>query len=89
MESLYTALREWNKRENSFTKLQHTYVAIIVAMLVAAGIIGLINYSLGQSILFVTVAAVLVFIANGVVWALLSAFVTPRLSKSASRASKK
>ena len=89
MESLHTALREWNKRENSFTKLQHTYVAIIVVMLVAAGIIGLVNYSLGQSILFVTVAAVLVFISNGVVWALLNAFITPRLSKFSPRTNKK
>lgn len=89
MELLYTALREWNKRENSFTKLQHAYVVIIITMLVAAGVIGLINYSLGQSILFITVAAVLVFIANGVVWALLSAFVTPRFSKPTPRASKK
>lgn len=81
MESLFDLLRQWNARQSSFVKLQHAYVLVAVVSLVAAGIVGLINYNLGQSILFVATVAALVFIANGVIWAILNTFVITRLKK--------
>lgn len=89
MESLFDLLRQWNARQSSFVKLQHTYVLVAVLSLVAAGIVGLINYSLGQSILFVATMAALVFIANGVIWAILNTFVITRLKKSAVKSPRK
>jgi hypothetical protein len=74
MNSFQDILTQWNKRYDSFTKLQHAYADIALLVLVTSGIISLINYKLGQSLLFISVCALLVFIANGVVWALLRTF---------------
>lgn len=83
MKALLNILRQWNTTYSDFGKLQHTYILVALAGLVGAGIVGLINYRLGQSILFLATAAVLVFIANTVVWALLQTFVIARLSSLA------
>lgn len=79
--SLRDTIARWNKTTDTFTKLQHGYGAITLLLLVAAGIIGLINYSLGQSLLFLSLLALLVFIANGVLWALLKTFVIGQISQ--------
>ena len=81
MESLQSILKNWNKKHDSFSKLQHTYMGITITSFLVAGLISLINYSLGQSILFVAMCALLVFIANGVVWALVRTFLTPSQEK--------
>lgn len=46
-----------------------------------AGLTSLINYNLGQSILFVAAVTALVFIANAVLWALLESFVVSKLTR--------
>lgn len=89
MKSLKKELQTWSTTNDSFTKLQHAYVAIAATALVAAGIIGLINYSLGQSILFLALCATLVFIGNGVVWALMRTFIVPSTDTAAPRTRKK
>lgn len=89
MQSFRTLFQTWNTQHDSFTKLQHAYITIAIAALLVAGIIGLINYSLGQSILFIAVCALFIFIANGVVWALLRTFLAPEPKKAASSTRKK
>ncbi len=84
MESFASVLRTWNKQHSSFTKLQHAYAAITILAFITAGLIGLLNYRLGQSILFVAMCSLLIFIANGVVWALVKTFLMPAEKKSAS-----
>ncbi len=78
MESFRTQIQHWNKQYDSFAKLQHIYAATAVATLLVAGVVSLINYQLGQSILFIAVCAVLIFVANGVVWALIRTFLSPQ-----------
>jgi hypothetical protein len=53
-----------------------------VTLLFVAGIIGLINYDLGQKILFVAILALAMFLINAVAWALLQSFVLLRLGAS-------
>ncbi|HMS93474.1 MAG TPA: hypothetical protein PKD28_03740 [Candidatus Saccharibacteria bacterium] len=77
MKSIRTFLTHWNVTYSDRTKLQHAYAALAVISLIVAGIISLINYSLGQSFLFISIVTVLVFIGNGVVWALINTFVIP------------
>lgn len=77
--SLTSALQEWNSSTDGRTKLQHTYIVITISLVLAAGVIGLINYSLGQMILFGAFVAVAAFLANAVVWALLQSFVLLRI----------
>lgn len=77
MKSIRAFLANWNTTYNDRTKLQHGYAVLAILALIIAGLVGLINYSLGQSMLFIAIITVLVFIGNGVVWALINTFVIP------------
>lgn len=77
MKSVQTFLTRWNNTYSDHTKLQHAYAVLAIVSLIVAGIISLINYNLGQSLLFISIVTVLVFVGNGVVWALINTFVVP------------
>ena len=81
MKQVRKILQAWNAEKSSYSKLQHAYAALAVVSVFAAGLISLINYDLGQSILFVATVLTLVFITNGVVWALLRTFVLSQLDR--------
>lgn len=74
-KTLRDALSAWNKEANERQKLQYTYVAIVVALLVVAGLVSLVNYDLSQKLLLVVFAAAGLFVINLVVWALLQSLV--------------
>lgn len=78
-ESLKSSLTTWNDTTSDRTKLQHFYIAIATTLLIIAGVIGLLNQSLGQQLLAVAIAAAGIFIVNAVAWALLQSFVLFRL----------
>lgn len=78
---LNDALRQWNRTNDRHTKLQYIYVVLAVGVLVLAGLIGLINYDLGQNLLKVSVALVGVFVVNAVAWALADSFIVSRLAR--------
>lgn len=85
-QEILEMLRNWNKSHDRQAKLQHAYLVSAVVVLVAAGLIGLLNYGLGQSLLFISISLLIVFIANTVAWALLDSIVISRLaSKRTSR----
>ncbi len=79
--TLIEALRQWNKTNDRHAKLQHIYLSLALIILVLAGLIGLVNYGLGQSLLFLSTVALLIFIANAIVWALADSFIVARLTK--------
>lgn len=89
MKSIRTILSHWNTTYSDRSKLQHGYAALAVVSLVVAGLVSLINYNLGQSLLFIAIITVLVFIGNGVVWALINTFVIPRNGSRESSVKKK
>lgn len=78
-QQLLTYLDKWNEVADERHKLQHTYAFGGVIMLVIAGIIGLVNYNLGQGLMVIGLIAIAVYFINGIVWALLTAFVLLRL----------
>ena len=69
MKSIRAFLSNWNTTYSDRTKLQHGYAALAVISLIVAGLVSLINYNLGQSLLFIAIIVTLVLIGNGVVWA--------------------
>ncbi|RYF29198.1 MAG: hypothetical protein EOO17_02270 [Chloroflexi bacterium] len=77
--SLKQSLSSWNDHTSDRQKLQHTFIAIAIILIIVAGVLGLLNQSLGQQILAVSIAAAGVFLVNAVVWALLQSFVLFRL----------
>jgi multisubunit Na+/H+ antiporter MnhE subunit len=80
IESLKASLVAWQAKTSDRTKLQHTYIVVAVGLLIAAGIMGLLNRELGQNILFVSILSAAVFLVNAVVWSLLQSAVLTRVS---------
>lgn len=68
-------LSEWSRNYNDRQKLQHVYLSVAVALLLIAGVIGLISYDTGQKLLIIAIVSIFIFIANSVAWALLHTFV--------------
>lgn len=81
MQQIHDFLIEWNAKTDTLGKLQGAYGVLALASLLIAGIVGLIQYNLGQSLLFLAVVFALIFIANGVVWSIMQTFFIPRYKK--------
>lgn len=74
IDVIQQVLATWNSRTNDKQKLQQTYVGGAVSLLFAAGLVSLVNYQAGQSMLLIALVAFGIFVVNGVVWALLQSF---------------
>lgn len=81
------ALRQWNKSNDRHAKLQYIYSVTAVGLLVLAGLIGLINYNLGQIIVKIAAALLGIAVINAVAWALADAFIISRIATRASKRS--
>lgn len=79
LKSFSKFIEEWNLRTNERTKLQHSYVVLAVASILVAGLVGLVNYDMGQRLVAIALICGGVFLANALVWALLSGLVLVRL----------
>lgn len=75
-------LKNWNVETDNRGKLQQAYVVGGVTLLIIAGLVGLVNYELGQMLLHLALIAIAIFFINAIVWALLTAFVLLRLGNS-------
>lgn len=82
-------LRKWNVAKDAFGKVQGVYAALAIVLFLGAAVVSLMNPNLGQSIIFFSLIAFLVFVGNAIIWALIQTFVVPALSKPAPRARKK
>ncbi len=74
-------LISWNKSNNERIKLQYAYATLAIVLLFVSGIIGLLNYSLGRTLLGYVVGLVVLFFCNAISWVLLDAFILRRLSR--------
>lgn len=75
-QSLKKHFRNWANDTNERAKLQHAYLAIAVTVVVASGIISLFDAPMGRTFVGIAVGALLIFIVNAVVWALLHSTTT-------------
>lgn len=82
--SVRNALHDWSATTDSRQKLQHTYAGAAICLVIAAGMIGLVNYDLGQRILLIAIVSVALFFINAITWALLQSFVLLKLATSSS-----
>lgn len=80
-KSLLKSLRSWNTTHNERTKLQHAYLATSVVTILIAGLLGLLNYDLGQQLTAVALIALGMFFVNLVAWTLLSGIVLASLDE--------
>ncbi len=80
LTGLNNALLEWFRNTTDRQKLQHAYIIIVILSVLVAGVVGLVDNSLGQDILVVTVAAGAIFLVNSLLWALFESTLLSRLS---------
>lgn len=80
-DSIKRILVEWNTKTTERQKLQQTYALIACVSLIVAGIISLINYTLGQKLLLVAILALFTLIVNMIIWALLQSLILLKINK--------
>lgn len=73
--SIMNTLTQWNDTTSERQKLQHSYVTLAIALIVVAGVIGLVNYHLSQLLLSVTFGVIVLFLANVITWALIQSLI--------------
>lgn len=78
-DMISSILLDWSSRRNERLKLQQAYLVATVALIVFAGLITLLNPSLGRQLIMVAGFVLAVFLTNGVAWALLEAFLIRKL----------
>ena len=88
-ESMKETLTSWNVKTSERAKLQHAYIVIAVALLIVAGVVGLLNRELGQNILVISIISAAMFLANAIAWSLLQSALLFRLSNLRSSSRKK
>lgn len=86
--TITASLQEWSDKTDSRQKLQHAYAAAAMLLVLCAGILGLINYDLGQRLLLAAFVCAAAFVFNAVAWALLYSFVLMRIPKKQRAAAK-
>ncbi len=73
-------LRDWHATKNERQKLQYGLLFLSFAIILIAGIVSLFDASLSHSIVLIALFTLAGFVANGLVWNLLDAFVLSKLS---------
>lgn len=80
---MYQAIKDsiisWNASTTERQKLQHTYLAVVVLVVITAGLISLFSASFGHRAASIALIAITAFLLNAVVWNLLSSAVISRL----------
>ncbi len=83
--ALLNSLKQWNKANDRHTKLQHVYAVSAIALLVVAGLVGLVNFDLGQTLMTTSFMLAAIFFVNAIAWALVDAFIIPHLTKRSNK----
>lgn len=81
LKSASKFIEEWNQHTSERAKLQHSYVVLAIASILIAGLVGLINYDLGQQLVALALICAGVFLANALAWALLSGLILVKLNQ--------
>lgn len=70
-------LVQWHALPNQRHKLQYAYLAVAFAVIVVAGVMAFFQPETGQALAGIGLILTGAFFLNGLVWALLRAFVEP------------
>ncbi len=72
-------LIEWNGSSNQRLKLQKAYLLLVVVSVMVAGLVSLIDFKLGRTLLTGSFVLALVYAINAVTWALLDTLVSDKI----------
>ena len=88
-EFIKQSLSSWNYQKDQRRKLQQAYLAVVFIGLVLAGLLTLLNVTQSRLSAMIAAGFAVVYLVNGIAWALLEAFVAPNLPKPESTTNKK
>lgn len=80
VQSFRDLLIDWNAKHDERTKMQHAYLAVSLAGILVAGLVGLLNADASSVLLRICFAGLGVFLVNAIVWALLYSLVITKLT---------
>ncbi|MEO7364182.1 MAG: hypothetical protein ABIV43_01595 [Candidatus Saccharimonadales bacterium] len=69
----------WNASTNERQKLQHSYLALTIALILIAGVVSLLSANFGHNLTYLAGAAVVAFAINALVWNLLNSALLTKL----------
>ena len=88
-EFIKQSLGDWNRQRDQRRKLQQAYLTVVFIGLVLAGLLTLLNVPQSRLAAMIAAGFAVVYLVNGIAWALLEAFVAPNLPKPKSTTNKK
>ena len=88
-EFIKQSLGDWNRQRDQRRKLQQAYLTVVFIGLVLAGLLTLLNVPQSRLAAMIAAGFAVVYLVNGIAWALLEAFVAPNLPKPESTTNKK
>ena len=85
-EHFVALIKNWAVTTTDRQKLQHTYLVLMVAVTLVAGVVTFLNAQKGHQVMYVVVLMAIAFLANAVVWNILnSAFLDKIMPTTARR----
>ena len=83
------SLSSWSYQKDQRRKLQQAYLTVVFIGLVLAGLLTLLNVPQSRLAAMIAAGFAVVYLVNGIAWALLEAFVAPNLPKPESTTNKR
>ena len=80
-EFIKQSLSIWSHQKDHRRKLQQAYLTVVFIGLVLAGLLTLLNVPQSRLAAMIAAGFAVVYLVNGIAWALLEAFVAPNLPK--------
>jgi hypothetical protein len=81
LQSVRNHLRQWTKTTEPRARLQQTYLGLAIGVIGTAGIVSLFDTASGRMLAGLAAGAVLIFLINAVVWALLQSVTVSYLTE--------
>ena len=82
-------LTTWNSEKNQRLKLQQAYFTIALTLAVIAGLLTLINVSLGGTILIIAALIAMTYVVNGLAWLILDMIVSKKIDQASKATTRK
>lgn len=85
IDGFFNLINNWNVSKNERQKLQHTYLLLAVVVLVLAGLVSLVDDTLGRNMLKLAALGLVAFACNAIAWNLHNSAIIQKLSTKPKR----
>lgn len=84
-ETVRTAIIQWSQRTSDRQKLQHSYVALLLAIVFLAGVVSLFSANRSRQLMYGAIILIITAVTNFVVWGLLKTSLLDKLPRQVRR----